>query len=169
MARGERAPIGVSGADRSRGEEHMATKTQPIADVHREMQEAFGRVPEWAKQAPPAALAGMWATMRDFQLAETRIPNKYKELIGLAVSGATRCHYCALFHTEAAKLFGATDEEIAEASAMGGWTMMASTFINAQQVDFPSFQKETKAIVEHVRKTMAASPSAKTPSRDARA
>jgi len=27
----------------------------------------------------------------------------------------TECHYCTLFHTEAAKLFGATDEEIQEA------------------------------------------------------
>ncbi|MFG3405457.1 carboxymuconolactone decarboxylase family protein [Streptomyces sp. NPDC048142] len=27
----------------------------------------------------------------------------------------TKCRYCTLFHTEAAKLFGATDEEIQEA------------------------------------------------------
>ena len=52
---------------------------------------------------PPTLLEGFWSTMRDFQLAETTIPNKYKELIGLAVSGATRCKYCTLFHAEAAK------------------------------------------------------------------
>jgi len=31
------------------------------------------------------------------------------------VSGATRCRYCQVFHAEAARLNGATDEEIAEA------------------------------------------------------
>ena len=49
--------------------------------------------------------------------------NKYKELIGLAVSGATRCRYCCYFHTEAARLFGATDEEITEAALIAKNTM----------------------------------------------
>jgi AhpD family alkylhydroperoxidase len=121
-----------------------------------EMQEMFGSVPTWAQEIPPAALPGFWSGMRDFQLAETRIPNKYKELIGLAVAGATRCRYCALFHTEAARLFGASEEEIAEASLMSGFTMMASTFLNAQQIDYDQFRKETLDAVAYVRRTMEA-------------
>src|SRR4029079_15032981 len=100
-------------------------------------------------------VVGFWATQRDFELAETKIPNipnKYKELIGIAVSGATRCRYCTLFHTEAARLFGATDDEIAEASAMAGFTMMASTFLNAQQVEYDKFKSETLEIVEYVKR-----------------
>lgn len=116
-----------------------------------EIQEMFGQVPAWLQQVPEAGLASYWGLLRDFQLAETRIPNKYKELIGLAVSGATRCKYCTLFHTEAAKLFGATDEEIAEASFMGGVTMMGSTFLNGQQTDYEQFRKETLDIVAYVR------------------
>src|SRR6187402_2981798 len=106
------------------------------SDVLREVGETFGLVPEWISKIPESSLSGFWGLMRDFELAETKIPNKYKELIGLAVSGATRCKYCALFHTEAARLFGATDDEIAEASAMAGFSMMASTFMNAEQVDY---------------------------------
>src|SRR6266542_3915688 len=101
--------------------------------VREEIKQTFGQVPTWVNEMPETALEGFWSMMRDFQLAETRIPNKYKELIGLGVSGATRCRYCALFHTEAARLFGATDEEIAEASMMAGFTMAASTFLHAQQ------------------------------------
>jgi hypothetical protein len=67
------------------------------------------------------------------------------------VSGATRCRYCALFHAEAAKLFGATDEEIAEASMMAGFSMAASTFLNAQQVDYDTFHKETLDAIAYVR------------------
>jgi AhpD family alkylhydroperoxidase len=115
----------------------------------------LGRVPEWVKTMPEVALSGFWGIFRDFYLAETKIPNKYKELIGLGVSGATRCRYCTLFHTEAARLAGATDDEISEASMMAGVTMMASTFINAQQVDYEKFHDETLAIVAHVRSAQA--------------
>ena len=128
----------------------MATE---LRKEYAEIQQMFGSVPEWIQEIPPAALGGFWTLMRDFQLAETRIPNKYKELIGIALSGATRCRYCALFHTEAAKLFGATDEEIAEASMMAGVTMMGSSFLNAQQTDYDRFRKETLDAVAYIRQT----------------
>ena len=128
----------------------MATE---LRKEYAEIQQMFGSVPEWIQEIPPAALGGFWTLMRDFQLAETRIPNKYKELIGVALSGATRCRYCALFHTEAAKLFGATDEEIAEASMMAGVTMMGSSFLNAQQTDYDRFRKETLDAVAYIRQT----------------
>ena len=132
----------------------MATAKISKSDIHREIQEAFGSVPQWITQIPDAALAGFWTTFRDLELSETKIPNKYKELIGIAVSGATRCRYCALFHTEAARLHGATDEEIAEASMMAGLTMMASTFLNADQVDYERFRKDTLDAVAYARKHM---------------
>jgi AhpD family alkylhydroperoxidase len=121
------------------------------AAVYREIEEAFGQIPEWARTLPESTVAGFWGLMRDLQLAETKIPNKYKELIGLAVSGATRCRYCQLFHTEAARLNGATDEEIAEASAMAGFTMMASTYLNSMGVDYEKFRRETLDIVKYVK------------------
>ena len=129
-------------------------------EVNREIEQTFGRVPEWVRALPDSALGGFWTLFRDFYLAETKIPNKYKELIGLGVSGATRCKYCALFHTEAARLYGATDDEIAEASMMGGVTMMASTFINAEQIDYEKFRKETLDIITYVKKEQAKMPKA---------
>jgi len=123
-------------------------------DLYKEIKQTFGLVPEWVTQIPEPALGGFWAMMRDLELAETRIPNKYKELIGLAVSGATRCRYCALFHTEAARLNGASDDEIAEATMMGSFTMCASTFLNAQQTDYEKFRKETLEAVAFVRANM---------------
>lgn len=136
----------------------MATvekKAPDVSKIRAEIQQLLGKVPGWVNELPPSTLEGFWLTMRDFQLAETRIPNKYKELIGLAVSGATRCKYCTLFHTEAAKLFGATDEEIREAAAMAAHTMSASTFVNAMQVDFDAFRRETLEAIAHVRRQSA--------------
>jgi AhpD family alkylhydroperoxidase len=136
--------------------EAMPVPTQ----LRSEIKQALGLVPEWLDEFPDGAAAGFWTGARDFWLAETLIPNKYKEFIGLGVSAATRCRYCTLFHTEAAKLYGATPEEIAEANAMAGITMFGSTFINGQQIDYESFKKETRQIVEHVRRNLAVTVSA---------
>ncbi len=124
---------------------------QGKAAIRAEIQQAFGKVPSWVEEMPDSALQGFWSMMRDFQLAETALPNKVKELIGLAVSGATRCRYCTLFHTEAARLFGATDDEIAEAATMAAQTMGASTFLNAMQVDYETFRRETLDAIAYVR------------------
>ena len=126
---------------------------QKKSEIRSEIEKMFGRVPSWVSEMPDSALEGFWTMMRDFQLAETAIPNKYKELIGLGVSGATRCRYCALFHTEAARLFGATDEEVAEASMMGALSMLGSTFINAQQIEYDKFRQETRDIVAHFKRS----------------
>ncbi|GEJ58405.1 carboxymuconolactone decarboxylase family protein [Anaeromyxobacter diazotrophicus] len=135
------------------------TSKQETRRIRGEIEQMFGNVPSWVDELPESALAGFWTTMRDFQLGETRIPNKYKELIGLGVSGATRCRYCALFHTEAAKLFGATDEEIAEAAMMAAHTMSASTFMNAMQTDYDAFRRETLDAISYVRSHAAGASS----------
>ncbi len=129
--------------------------TNDVKRIHQEVEELFGQVPTWIKEIPDSAVGGFWSLERDFYLAETQIPNKYKELVGIAVSGATRCKYCTLFHTEAARLFGATDEEIREASMLAGVTMCASTFLNAQQVDYDEFRKETLEMVAYARQHQA--------------
>lgn len=143
----------------------MATLTKR-SEVLREVNDAFGRVPEWVETMPDSVIAGFWGLMRDFQLGETKIPNKYKELIGIAVAGATRCKYCQLFHTEAARLNGATDEEIREAAAMAGMTMLGSTYLNSVAPDYEAFEQETLAIVAHVK--ARAAKTAKRPASEAR-
>jgi AhpD family alkylhydroperoxidase len=121
------------------------------AEILREIEQTLGRVPQWARKLPDEALGSFWSGMRDLQLGETRIPGKYKELIGLAVSGATRCRYCQLFHAEAARLNGASEEEINEAAAMSGFTMMTSTFLNAVGVDYEQFKDELHEIMKYVK------------------
>ena len=82
-------------------------------DVDRDIEETLGLVPEFFKQVPDYLLPTEWASFKSLELSDqTAIPNKYKELIGLGVSGATRCRYCVYFHREAARLFGATEEEL---------------------------------------------------------
>ena len=121
------------------------------AVIEADIEQTLGLVPSFFSGVPDYLLPSEWASFKALQLGETAIPNKYKELIGLAVSGATRCRYCAYFHAEAARLFGATDEEIAEASLVAKNTMGWSTYLNAMQVDYDAFVSEFEAIAAHVR------------------
>jgi AhpD family alkylhydroperoxidase len=126
-------------------------------DVDRDIEETLGLVPEFFKQVPDYLLPTEWASFKSLQLSDqTAIPNKYKELIGLAVSGATRCRYCCYFHTEAARLFGATDEEVTETALIAKNTMGWSTYLNTLQFDYDQFVDEFDRVAAHVREQMTA-------------
>jgi len=120
-------------------------------EVYREVEEALGIVPEFVKNVPEEAVDGFWSMLKNFQLGETAIPNKYKELIGLAVASQIPCSYCVTFHKEAAMLNGATEREIREAIGMGAMTRAGSTILNGLQQDVGEFHEEVRAIVRHVQ------------------
>jgi len=119
-------------------------------EVERDITETLGLVPEFFKTVPDYLLPTEWASFKSLELSDaTALPNKYKELIGLAVSGATRCRYCAYFHTEAARMFGATEEEIVETALIAKNTMGWSTYLNTMQFDYGAFVQEFDKIVEY--------------------
>jgi AhpD family alkylhydroperoxidase len=133
----------------------MIAENRP--DVDRDITETLGLVPEFFQRVPDYLLPTEWASFKNLQLSDqTAIPNKYKELIGLAVSGATRCRYCVYFHTEAARLFGASEDEITESALIAKNTMGWSTYLNTLQFDYDRFVEEFDQIAAHVREQMGA-------------
>ncbi len=121
------------------------------AEVFKEVEGLFGSVPDWLKDLPESVVGDLWDVMKNVELGTTSIPNKYKELIGLAVAATIKCRYCTLFHTEAAKANGATDAEIKEALLMGGATSLFSTWLNGSQYDYEKFKRETLQMLEGAR------------------
>ena len=133
----------------------MIIEDREAAD--RDIEQTLGLVPEFFRRVPDYLLPSEWASFKSLELSDqTAIPNKYKELIGLAVSGATRCRYCCYFHTEAARLFGATDDEITETALIAKNTMGWSTYLNTLQFDYDEFTSEFDQSVAYVREQMAA-------------
>ena len=125
-------------------------------EVYHDIEETLGLVPTMFKSIPDSSLELEWELFKRIQLEESAIPNKYRELIGLAISAVTRCRYCAFYHMEVAKLFGATDEEIEDAihvaKSSAGW----SAYVNGLQLDFEQFKDEIQQVCEHVRSAQAA-------------
>lgn len=126
------------------------TATRPRSQIEDEMKQTFGLVPSFFNRVPDDLLDHEWQLFRRLELGETLIPNKYKELMMLAVHAETRCRYCTLFHTEAAKLFGASDEEIQEAVHLAKHTVSWSAYLNGLRIDEKTFADEVGQIREHL-------------------
>jgi len=70
--------------------------------------------------------------------------------MGIALHSETKCHYCTLFHTETAKLFGATNEEIQEAVHYAKMSLGWSAYLNGMQTDYNQFANELGQIGEYI-------------------
>lgn len=121
-------------------------------EVFSEIEQTLGKVPSFFKLVPDRSLELEWKLFKTLQLEDSPIPHKYRELIGIAISAVTKCRYCSFFHTEVAKLFGASDAEIEDAvhyaKSSAGW----SAYINGLQVDYDQFTKELLESIEYIKK-----------------
>ncbi len=120
-------------------------------EVYAEMTRMFGLVPSFFKLVPDNSLELEWKLFKTLQFDEGAVPNKYRELIGVGISAITKCEYCVQFHTEVAKLNGATEAEIEDAvhyaKSSAGW----SAYLNGMQVDKDQFAKELAQVATYVR------------------
>lgn len=124
-------------------------------EIYQEIEQFFGLVPAMYRAVPDSALELEWKLFRKLHMDEGPIPNKYRELIGVAIAAATRCRYCSYYHTELAKLNGATDAEIEDAVHFAKSTAGWSTYVNGLQIDYEEFKGEIDQACEHVRKMQA--------------
>jgi AhpD family alkylhydroperoxidase len=84
----------------------------PAQATYRDIEQTLGSVPTFFKMFPEVGIAGAWSEFKSVQLnPKTKLDGKTKELLGLAVAAQIPCQYCIYFHTAAAKLNGASEEE----------------------------------------------------------
>jgi AhpD family alkylhydroperoxidase len=121
-------------------------------DTLRDIEKTFGFVPGFMKGLPQDVLIHDWPLMRKYTLGESKIPAKYRELLGLAVAANIKCPYCQLFHISVAKMSGATPEEFAEVAFLASYTSRWSSMIHAQHYPYETFAKETEQIGSYLSK-----------------
>jgi AhpD family alkylhydroperoxidase len=107
-----------------------------------EIKKTMGLVLNQFKSIPPDTLPHEWQEMKEYSFGETKIPAKYRELIGLAIAASIKCPYYVYFHTKAAKMNGATDEELAELAFLTRFTTGWSSILHASGIDFEAFKKQ---------------------------
>jgi AhpD family alkylhydroperoxidase len=124
------------------------SKQAALADVQR----TLGHTPAFLDAYPDAAVAAWWDELKNFQMnPNTALSGRVKELIGLGVAAQVPCEYCTYFHAEAAKVNGATTEELKEAVAMAAITRHMSTVLNGSQQTLPEFKTEIDAAFAYAK------------------
>jgi len=121
-------------------------------DTLKDIETTLGLVPGFMKALAEDVLIQEWPLMKKYVLGESKIPPKYRELIGLAIAANTRCPYCTLFHTGAAQLYGASEDELQEIYFLASYTGRWSTMLFAQQYDLEKFTEEFNKISAHLSK-----------------
>ena len=121
------------------------------SEIYKDIEQMFGLVPTFMKMVPDSTLELEWELFKKVAVEESVISNKNRELIGIGISAVTKCKYCIFFHTEMARLFGATDEEIENAvhyaKNSSGW----SAYINGLQLNYEQFKDEITNVCDFVR------------------
>ena len=122
--------------------------------IYQEIEHMMGVVPSMFKALPDSVLEIEWQLFKKTQIEDAAIPAKYRELIGLGIAAAMKCQFCAYFHTQMAKLNGATDAEIENAVHIAKDSSGWSTYIHGMQIDFAQFKKEIDQACAHIREEM---------------
>lgn len=122
-------------------------------DILKDIEETLGIVPGYMKALPKDVLIHDWALYKKYSIEESKIPAKYKEMIGLAIAANIKCPYCQYDHLEAAKSEGSTEEELSELFYLASFTSRWSSILHAQNYDWETFIEESKKIGKHLEKT----------------
>jgi len=136
------------------GEEKQARQTsrREYEETLNDIEKTLGIVPGFMKALPPEVLAKDWVLWKKYSFTETKIPKKYRELMGLAVAANIKCPYCQAMHTAMAKFHGTTDDELSEVYYLASLTARWSAMIHAQHYDLEKFYKELERIGEYLSK-----------------
>jgi AhpD family alkylhydroperoxidase len=129
--------------------------------VQTEMEQAFGTFPTFMKVFPEHLRAAAWEMEKARQNPEAAIPAKYSELIALAVASQIPCNYCVYYHTETAKMLGATEAELRETVATAAYIRHWSTILNGAAIDFEAFKAEFDQILAYIKKQSEAAGTSK--------
>jgi AhpD family alkylhydroperoxidase len=124
----------------------------PAAATTSEIQRALGFVPTFIARIPRALLPGWWDQTKALEMnPKSALNGKTKELLGLAVAAQIPCDPCVLFHTEMARLNGASEQEIQEAIGMAALTRFGSTLLHGLQIDRDAYRQDVSRLVKNAR------------------
>jgi len=130
---------------------HADLNSQTLSDI----KSSLGLVPQFMQQVPPEALSGAWSEFKAIQLSSTTsLSGKVKELIGLGVAAQIPCQYCIYFHTEAAKMNGASEREVREAVTLAATARHWISFLGGSQTSFDEFKLDVDKTLKNSAEKM---------------
>lgn len=136
-------------------------QVDPLEKVKSEMEAAFGFYPQFMRAFPQHLQAAAWEMMKARENPDAALSAKTSELIGLGVAAQVPCDYCVYYHTQLAKMLGASDAEIQEAIAAAANTRHWSTVLNGSGIEFDAFKAEIDKMFAFIQKQSEAKQTSK--------
>jgi AhpD family alkylhydroperoxidase len=130
-------------------------ETTDAKAVYADVQQLFGFVPDFIKNFPAEALPGAWTELKSVEMSDSAIPDKYKNLISLAVGAQIPCRYCVAMDTEFAKASGASTREIHEALTIAAMARHLTTLVEGLQIDEKTLRHDLDRLMSKAPKSMA--------------
>ena len=121
-----------------------------IKQAKQQIEATFGFYPTIFKIIPDYQVPGMWAYFGAINTTQGAIPPRYRELINLAVASQIPCEYCIYYHTEAAKAYGASEDEVKEAVVSASGTRAFSMILKGNQVELDDFKEEFQRMMSYM-------------------
>jgi AhpD family alkylhydroperoxidase len=121
------------------------------SDTERDIIETLGQVPSFFQEMPDDTLAREWAEWKSFQMEDSALTAREKQLIGFAVAAAIHCPYCTYFHESATTMMGTTRQQVEEAARMAAETAKYSTYLHGLQVPLDEFKKQGDEMGEYIQ------------------
>jgi AhpD family alkylhydroperoxidase len=120
-------------------------------EIYADVKQAFGLVPEFIKRIPNSTLEYDWGTIKALLFSDTALPIKDKHLMCLAVAASQQDLYCVYFFRGAAKLVGASEEELNEAGRLGMLIAGFGTLFASTGLTHEEFRQENDMAFEYMR------------------
>ncbi len=120
------------------------------SDVESEIRQTLGQIPSFFESMPDSALENSWNDFKEFQLQDSALTVREKQLIGYAVAAAIHCPYCTYFHESATTMMGSTSEQLEEANRMAADTSRYSSYLHGLQTDISEFKRQTDEIGQYL-------------------
>ena len=115
-----------------------------VMDWNEYQKQMGARIAELAKLSPDTVRG--YQTLSAANAKTSKLGEKTRQLISLAVAVTTRCDGCIVFHTDAALKAGATKEEISEALGVAvGMNAGAALIYSSRVLD----AVEAKSVAAH--------------------
>ena len=127
-----------------------AQETDAYEKAKTEMEQTFGTFPSFFASYPKHALPEAWELFKTLKGPKSSISSKNSELIQLAVASQIPCVYCVYFHRISAQAYGATEEEINDAIALGAETRHWSMILQGSGISFEDFKAEFDNMMKYM-------------------
>ena len=114
-------------------------------EIYKDIEETLGGVGGYIEKLYDSQLELMWETTKQTFLSDMSLGLKVNALTALSAAYALDCEYWIEFHSQTARLAGASEENIQDVKKLSEFSAQWSQFLEGINYDFKQWKEEATA------------------------